>query len=180
MKVRRTGEDHAARSAASPSASPSTGSVGDGWAAYAACAWAAAFAVVSAYWALGGTAGVGTIAADVAAIPLAGSPAVLWGTAGAKVLLGLLALALTRPWGRARPRRALPGAARAAGALLALYGAANLVDHGRMVAGFRDTPAVLGERAARWHLLFWDPIWLLGGLLFLAAARQARAAAPRA
>jgi hypothetical protein len=178
MKVRRTGGDHAALRAASPSASPNTGSVG-GWAAYAACAWAWAFAAVSAYWALGGTAGVGTVAADVAAVPLADSPAFVWGTAGAKALLGLLALGLARPRGRSHPRRVLLAAAWAVGALLALYGAANLVDHGRMVAGFRDTPAFLGERAARWHLLFWDPVWLLGGVLFLAAAWQARHGAQR-
>ena len=105
---------------------------------------------------------------------MANDPAVVWGTAGAKALAGLLALALVRPWGRAFPRRALLVAAWSASALLALYGAANLVDHGRMVSGLRDTPAFLGERAARWHLLFWDPVWLLGGVLFLAAAWQAR------
>jgi hypothetical protein len=57
----------------------------------------------------------------------------------------------------------------AAGLLLTLYGVANLVDHGRIVAGLRNTPAVLGEQPARWHLL-WDPVWLLGSILFLAAA----------
>ena len=101
---------------------------------------------------------------------MANDPAVVWGTAGAKALAGLLALALVRPWGRAFPRRALLVAAWSASALLALYGAANLVDHGRMVAGIRTTPEFLGERAARWHLLLWDPVWLLGSVLFLAAA----------
>ena len=110
---------------------------------------------------------------------MANDPAVVWGTAGAKALAGLLALALVRPWGRAFPRRALLVAAWSASALLALYGAANLVDHGRMVAGLRDTPEVLGERAARWHLLLWDPVWLLGGVLFLAAAWQYQRGARR-
>ena len=63
-----------------------------------------------------------------------------------------------------------------AAVLLTLYGGANVIDHGAMVIGFRDTPEVLGERAARWHLLLWDPVWLLGGLLFLAAARHRRGA----
>ena len=115
-----------------------------------------------------------TIAADIAQIPLANDPVVVWATAGLKALVGMLALALVRPWGRLLLRRVLVAAAWATGLLLTLYGVANLVDHGRMVAGLRATPAVLGEQAARWHLLLWDPVWLLGGVLFLAAAQHHR------
>jgi hypothetical protein len=144
------------------------------WAAYGAALWAFAFAAVSAYWALGGDLGRETIAADIARIPLVNDPVVVWATAGLKALAGILALALVRPWGRSFPRRVLIAATGAAGLLLTVYGGANLVDHGRMVAGLRDTPAVLGEQAARWHFLLWDPVWLLGGVLFLAAARHHR------
>jgi hypothetical protein len=70
------------------------------------------------------------------------------------------------------PQRLLIAEVWAAGLLLTLYGVANLVDHGRMVAGLRETPPVLGEQAARWHLLLWDPVWLLGSILFLAAQRH--------
>ena len=141
-------------------------------AAYAAATWAFAFAAVSAYWALGGELGRETIAADIARIPLANDPVVVWATAGLKALAGMLALVLVRPWGRLLPRRGLIAAVWAAGVLLTLYGGANLIDHGRMVAGLRPTPEVLGQQAARWHLLLWDPVWLLGGVLFLAAAWQ--------
>jgi hypothetical protein len=144
------------------------------WAAYGAAVWAFAFAAVSAYWAIGGELGRETIAADIAQIPLANDPVVVWATAGLKALAGMLALALVRPWGRLFSQQLLVAAVWATGLLLTLYGVANLVDHGRMVAGLRDTPAVLGEQAARWHLLLWDPVWLLGGLLFLAAALHHR------
>jgi Protein of unknown function (DUF3995) len=144
------------------------------WAAYGAGAWAFAFAAVSGYWALGGELGSETIAADIARIPLANDPVVVWATAGLKALAGLLALALVRPWGRSLPRWVLVAATWSAGLLLTLYGGASLVDHGLMVAGLRPTPALLGEQAARWHLALWDPVWLLGGVLFLAAARQHR------
>jgi hypothetical protein len=144
------------------------------WAAYGAAVWAFAFAAVSAYWAIGGELGRETIAADIARIPLANDPVVLWATAALKGLAGMLALALVRPWGRWFSRQLLGAAAWATGLLLTLYGVANLVDHGRMVAGLRDTPAALGEQAARWHLLLWDPVWLLGGILFLAAAQNHR------
>ena len=171
MKIQRTGGgERMATWPGTPPASSAVGPRGTVWVTYAAFAWAMAFAAVSAYWALGGEVGSKTIAADVAAVPLANDPAVVWGTAGAKILAGLLALALVQPWGRRLPRGVLLAAAWTAGALLTLYGAANAVDHGRMVAGARSTPEVLGERAARWHLLLWDPVWLLGGVLFLVAA----------
>lgn len=144
------------------------------WAAYGAAGWAFAFAAVSAYWALGGKVGTETIAMDIARIPLANDPMVVWATAGLKALAGMLALTLVRPCGRLLPLRVLIRATWAAGLVLTFYGGANLVDHGRMVAGLRDTPEVLGEQAARWHLLLWDPVWLLGGVLFLAAARYHR------
>lgn len=149
-----------------------TSTIGTPRVAYAAAAWAFAFAAVSAYWVLGGEFGMETIAADLSQVPLANDPRVVWATAGLKVLAGVLALALVQPWGRAIPRRGLIIAAWTAGLLLTLYGAASLVDHGTMVADFRPTPAVLGEYAARWHLFWWDPVWLLGGMLFLIAAWQ--------
>ena len=147
-------------------------SQGKDWAAYAAAVWAFAFAAVSAYWALGGQVGIQTLAADLTRVPLANDPGVVWGTAGLKALAGTLALALVRPWGRLLSQRALIASVWSAGLLLTLYGGASLVDHGTMVIGLRDTPQILGERAARWHLLLWDPVWLLGGVLFIAAARR--------
>jgi hypothetical protein len=142
--------------------------------AYAAAAWAFAFAAISAYWALGGTVGVKTIAADIGRVALANDPRVVGVTAAAKAIAGLLVLSLARPWGHLLPRWLRLAAVWIAGAVFALYGVANLIDHGRMVAGLRATPEILGERAARWHLLLWDPWWLLGGVLFLVAAWQAR------
>jgi hypothetical protein len=59
--------------------------------------------------------------------------------------------------------------------LLTLYGAANLVQHGLMEAGIVDTPDGLGSDAVTWHLALWDPWWLLGGILFLLAAREGTA-----
>ena len=137
---------------------------------YAAAAWAFLFAAVSAYWALGGEFGLETIAADISRVPLASDPAVVWGTALLKALAGMLALAAVQPWGRLLPRRPLLVSLWSCGALLTLHGLANLIDHGRMVAGFRDTPEVRSERAARCHLFFWAPWWLLGGVMFLALA----------
>jgi MFS family permease len=141
------------------------------WAGYAACAWALLFAIPSFYWAAGGGVGTHTIAADVEELGLS-DPWVLASTGAAKVLGGVLALALVRPWGRKIPRKLLLALGWGAAALLILYAGANFVDHGLMEAGVRDIPEALGSEALRWHLLLWDPWWLLGGILFALATKQ--------
>jgi Protein of unknown function (DUF3995) len=100
--------------------------------------------VPSFYWAAGGTAGAETIAADIEELGLA-NPWLLGVTGVLKVVGGLVALALVRPWGEAIPRRILLAAAWGAAALLLLYAAANFVDHGLMEAGVRSVPTALGR-----------------------------------
>lgn len=153
---------------------------------FAACAWALAFAILSFYWAAGGTGGGATIGPAMERLGLARDPgfvAILWATGALKVVVGALALALTQPWGRRLPRWALLFAAWSAVLIMAVYeGAASLVQHALMVAGIVGTPAGLGSAAARWHLFLWDPWWLLGGVLVLLATLfyQRETGAPRA
>jgi hypothetical protein len=71
-------------------------------------------------------------------------------------------------------RRTLANLLLAVAAALLLYGVANTTQHALMVAGTVETPDALGETAVRWHLLLWDPIWLLGGLLFAATGWRSR------
>lgn len=141
------------------------------WAGYTASAWAFVFAATSFYWAAGGTAGVDTVGPAIT--NLAHDPAfiaALWAIGVVKALGGLLALALVQPWGRFLPRRALLTAAWGGGILMVLYGAASWVQEGLMLAGVIPIPSGLGHTAALWHVVLWDPWWLLGGILFVAAA----------
>jgi hypothetical protein len=141
------------------------------WAGYAACAWGLAFAAISFYWAAGGTAGAVTIGPAITGLAHDRAfIAVLWITGVLKVVGGLVALALVRPWGRRIPRWMLLWATWAGGILLALYGAASWIQHGMMVGGVLSVPSGLGHTAALWHVVLWDPWWLLGGILFLVAA----------
>ncbi len=94
----------------------------------------------------------------------------LWGVGVVKALGGLVALALVQPWGRRLPRWLLRAATWAGGGLALLYGAASFVQHTLMLSGLIAVPAGLGRSAARWHLLLWDPWWILGGVLFVAMA----------
>jgi hypothetical protein len=144
------------------------------WAAYAAGGWALLFAAPSFYWAAGGTVGTGTLDPGIAA--MARDPwfvAVVWATGVAKVLAGLLAFALVRPWGRRIPRWALLSGAWGGGALLVLHGADFVAQGVLALGGFVDVPASAPLAAIRWSTFLWGPWFLLGGLLFCIAAWKA-------
>jgi hypothetical protein len=148
------------------------------WAADAACALAWLYAVPSVYWALGGTAGLGTVGGaieqlgrtrDRAGIALGLGAGVL------KVAGGLLALALVRPWGRAIPRRLLGGAAWTASVVLACYGGLLVAVGAMVLAGLVSPAGPVDRTALRWHVLLWDLWFLVWGLLLgVAAWRYAR------
>jgi hypothetical protein len=163
----------AERSSVTAAAKPAVRSRAATWAAYTATAWALLFAAMSFYWAAGGTVGASTQSDIILKPAQAREPwfvALLWITGVLKVVAGLIALALVHQWGRWVPRWMLLAAAWAAGVGMVLYGGANLAVRGLMAVGLVATPEAMHSPAARWHLVLWDPWWLLGGILFVAAA----------
>ena len=148
------------------------------WAGYAACAWALAFALLSFYWAAGGMIGVKTLSTDLrhdAEVRSAGFVALVWATGVLKVGAGLLALALVQRWGSRVPRRLLLVVGWGTGALLTLYGGMGLVSAAVGELGIVES---IDPSTVRWYLLLWEPYWVLGGLLFLAAAWHFRQSSP--
>ena len=142
--------------------------------AYAAATWSFAFAALSVAWALGADIGVGTLAVAIRErVDDPGFRGVILGTAVLKAAAGVVALALVRPWRRWRHGRAAVALAWVAAAVLLFYGTARWVQAVLWETGVHEIPAQVGATAARWNLLFWDPVWVLGGLLFLLAARRA-------
>jgi hypothetical protein len=132
------------------------------------------FAAPSFYWAAGGTAGIGTLGPGIAA--MARDPwfvALVWATGLAKVLAGLLALALVRPWGRRIPRRMLLTGAWGAGLLLLFHGGDFVVQGVLALGGLVDVPPSAPWAAIRWYTFLWGPWFVVGGLLFCAAAWKA-------
>jgi hypothetical protein len=146
------------------------------WPAYAAAAWAFLFAALSLYWAAGGTAAIETVGGEVERLGRERDPefvATLWGLTALRVVAGVAALALVRPWGRRLPQRALVLLLGVGGALVALYETAELVQHLLMAAGVIDRDG-LDDTALYGHLLLWDPWWIAGGCLFALAAWRHR------
>lgn len=150
---------------------------GSDWAAYAACVWAFLFAGLTFYWIAGGTAGVSTIGEAITGPATSGDramQAVLWLTGVLKIAAGILALALARRWERARLRLFLLALAWIAAAILLFWGAVNWIEFALMDLGVLRISASLGTRAVRWHLLLWEPIFIIGGALFSLAAYRFR------
>jgi hypothetical protein len=145
------------------------------WAAYAASALALLYAVVSFYWALGGTAGLDTVGGTIEELVRAHDPrgVALGAVAGIlKVAGGLLALALVRPRGRALPRRLLLGAAWAASVLLTAYGGVLVAVGALVLTGVIRPSGPVDRTALWWHVMVWDLWFLVWGLLLGVAAWQ--------
>jgi Protein of unknown function (DUF3995) len=148
-----------------------------GWAAYAACWVALAYAVVSFYWAFGGTAGIDTLGGRLEELARIGDPVVLWlaGAAGVAKLAGAaLALALVRPWGRVVPGRVLVVAAWVGAVVLVLYGGVNVVAGALALGGVVEVAGGVDRTALWWHVLVWDLWFVVWGVLLGLAAWAAQ------
>src|SRR5215510_11416142 len=166
----------------SAGAATSCGAVGT-VAAYAAAIVAFAYALVSLYWALGGHALVATVGGYVEQFARRGGAVpVLVALAAtlAKVVGGLLALALVRPWGRVVPRRWLLLGSTVASGLLVAYGGLNVLAGALVLSGVIHPAGSVDRTALRWHVGVWD-LWFLvwGILLALATIGYARRTANR-
>ncbi len=139
--------------------------------AYASAIWAFLFAASSFYWAAGGRYGASTLGDTIAGLSKESwFIAVLWLTGSLKLLAGALVLLLVWPPKRHITFKLVKISVWAAGFIFTLYGGANLVVRGLMSLGILATPEAMHSQAAYWHLILWDPYWLLGGILFLSCA----------
>lgn len=143
--------------------------------AYLACAWALLFAAVSFYWAAGGKIGLDTLGDTIN--DLNNDPtfvAFVWLTAIAKLAMAGVAILLLYLRNGFIPYKLIRIGAWVAGIICVVYGGLNIAARGVMALGIISTPESMYSAAATWHLLLWDPWWMLGGLLFIWAAYQAK------
>jgi len=144
-----------------------------GAAARVAAGLAFASAAVTLYWTLGGTLLLDTVGGDIEQLARdrsVGTLALGGATFALKLLTGLLALALAPP----TPRRALVRLGLVGGVTLALYGGVLTLVGALVVVGAIDPGEAVDEHALRWHVLVWDPWFLVWGLALVAAGVRAR------
>ena len=87
----------------------------------------------------------------------------------AKVVGGLLALALVRPWGRMIPRGWLLSGSVGASALLVVYGGLNVLLGALVLLGVIHPTGSVDRTALRWHVGVWDLWFLMWGILLALA-----------
>ncbi|MEI7032329.1 DUF3995 domain-containing protein [Streptomyces pratensis] len=147
------------------------------WCGYAAFWLGLLYALVSVYWAAGGTVGLDTLGGELERLARARDPrmiAVVWLTAGLKLFAAVLGLAVVQEWGQRVPRRVLLTLSWGATAALVLYGGSLVVGQTLVEAGVIEASADMDRKAFSWHLFLWDPWFLVWGLL-LGAATWGRA-----
>ncbi|MEJ7901702.1 MAG: DUF3995 domain-containing protein, partial [Thermomicrobiales bacterium] len=132
----------------------------------AAFLWSLAFGLLSAYWALGGMVGADQLSPalrEQAERRETGFVAILWVTAGVRLVGGFVPLALAFELWLTMPRRFVSILTWLGGVLLTLYGIGDIVS-GTIRA------SVGNDDGAIWYATLWGPIWLAGGLLYLGTA----------
>lgn len=142
---------------------------------YFAITWTLIFTAMSFYWAAGGMVGVRSLGGQIYNMALEKDPSlalIVWLTGFVK-LAGCLFLALLLyPWKNERLKKTLHLITRIAGALLFLYGFLNFITISLATLNILDFD--LSGYATAWRLFFWEPFWMLGGILYWMSAEKIR------
>jgi hypothetical protein len=150
-------------------------------AAYGAFTLALSYALVSLYWAAGGTRGLDTLGEPLERLARsedAIAAIVISIVIVLKLMGAFLALALVRPWGRRIPRRLLLIAGAVAAAALVLYGAIEMFGEALVETGAIRPSGYVDWRALRWHLGVWDLWFLAWGVALAVALRDVASRTP--
>jgi len=121
---------------------------------------------------VGGRSLAGTIGGYVEQMARHGGAAVVLlalAAMAAKVVGGLLALALVRPWGRVLRRLWLLIVSAAASVLLIVYGGLNVAAGALVLSGVIHPSGSVDRSALRWHVGVWDLWFLVWGILLAVA-----------
>ncbi|MBS4202192.1 DUF3995 domain-containing protein [Bacillus sp. FJAT-49732] len=134
---------------------------------YSGFIWCVLFGLMSFYWALGGMVGVKSLGGSIYQHALkreASFIVIVWLTGFMKLGGGLFLLLLLKDWS-IKVHRILYYIALIGGVFLFLYGLANFVSLSLAFTGLLSMQ--IEGYALKWRLFFWEPFWMLGGVLFI-------------
>ncbi len=135
------------------------------------------YAAVSIYWGLGGTWLLDTIGGSLEHQGRAGAFTVVfavWVAAVLKLIAAVLPLLALRGFANPVRTRQVRMLAWIAAAILTVYGSVQTVVGLLVQAGVIHASATADHRALAWHAYFWDPWFLIWGLLITIALRRTR------
>lgn len=138
--------------------------------AIAGAVWCLLFAIISFYWASGGMIGVRSLGGSIQELAIQREPsfvAIVWITGILKVIGGLFLLCLLKRWPN-KTGRIFYSVALVGGVLLVIYGFVNAVT--LILSNFGMMDLALDSFALKWRLYFWEPFWMVGGVLFILSA----------
>ncbi|KZO01797.1 DUF3995 domain-containing protein [Pseudobacillus badius] len=141
---------------------------------YAGFIWCMAFAALTFYWASGGMLGVRSLGGVIYEKALSGDEnflSIVRLTGVVKMFGGFFLLLLLRDWPESM-RKVLYYLSLAGGVCLFLYGLANFTT--LILDCFAVLNLELEEYSLKWRMLFWEPFWMLGGILFILSAKGFR------
>lgn len=142
---------------------------------YLAILWTLLFALMSFYWAAGGMVGVRSLGGEIYRRALTQDPEflpVIWATGVVKLGGAALLWILLKGIGTPNIRKWLMWILALAGIFMVLYGLLNFITislHAMNVLEFD-----LNAYATTWRLIFWEPFWILGGVLYVWSVRQSK------
>src|SRR5690625_5028715 len=140
---------------------------------YAGIIWTLLFAGMSFYWAAGGMIGIRSLGGEIYQKALyrdQGLVPIVWATGIIKVIGAFFLLILLRERTSKKFEKWVSILCIAAGIFMILYGAMNFITIS--LAGLNILDFELEAYAMGWRLIFWEPFWVLGGLLYVLAGKK--------
>jgi len=145
------------------------------WPIVAGIVWSFLFALMSFYWASGGMAGAATLGGEIYQMALSRKPdfiIIVWITGIVKIAGGLLLGMMLMKWEHTVFKKAVYFVGFVSGLLLFFYGLVNFTTVLLSILNILELK--IDSYAKWWRLLFWEPFWMLGGILYIASSRRFR------
>ncbi|MFJ7726203.1 DUF3995 domain-containing protein [Neobacillus sp. NPDC097160] len=139
---------------------------------YVGFIWCFLFALMSFYWAAGGMLGaksLGGLIYKKAVERESSFIAIVWFTGFIKLGGGLFLLLLLRKWSKIT-NCVLYFLSLIGGIFLSLYGLLNFIS--LILSSIGLLSLQIDNFALRWRLFFWEPFWMIGGVLFILSALE--------
>lgn len=143
------------------------------WPIVAAMIWSFLFGLTSFYWASGGMIGGATLGGEIYQMALARETnfiIVLWLTGIIKIAAGILLWIMLKDGKDAFFNRIVYFAIFISGIFLFIYGLLNFTTILLSILNILDLK--IDSYARWWRLLFWEPYWMLGGILYIISSRR--------